>query len=37
VYPTFGTGQGTGRRFIKWSPAASRIDLAAEAERGAGS
>lgn len=30
---TFEAGQGASRRFIKWSPAASGIDLAAEAER----
>ena len=30
---TFEAGRGAGRCFIKWSPAASRIDLAEEAER----
>jgi aminoglycoside phosphotransferase len=30
---TFAAGQGAGRCFIKWSPAASWIDLAAEADR----
>jgi aminoglycoside phosphotransferase len=30
---TFEAGQDADRRFIKWSPAASRIDLTTEAER----
>jgi aminoglycoside phosphotransferase len=30
---TFAVGQGTSRRFIKWAPAGSPLDLAAEAAR----
>jgi len=30
---TFAAGEGTGQRFIKWAPADSGLDLAAEAER----
>ena len=30
---TFAAGEGAGQRFIKWSPADSGLDLAAEAER----
>jgi kanamycin kinase len=30
---TFAAGEGTGRRFIKWAPDGSGLDLAAEAER----
>ena len=30
---TFAVGEGAGRRFIKWAPAGSGLDLAGEAER----
>jgi kanamycin kinase len=30
---TYEVGEGTGRCFVKWSPATSRLDLGAEAER----
>ncbi|HET9974030.1 MAG TPA: phosphotransferase [Streptosporangiaceae bacterium] len=30
---TFAVGAGSGRRFVKWAPAGSRLDLAAEAAR----